>query len=105
MHPDIQVVDNRNKLKEFIFLPQQIHAGHANWVPPIYNDEWDFFDPRKNQALTYSDTMLFIAYRDGKPSGRIMGIINRKYNQLHNETTARFYAFDCFNDKVIPIYF
>jgi len=97
----IQVVDNRKKLKEFIFLPSQIHAGHPNWVPPVYSDEWDFYDPRKNQALTYSDTILFIAYRDGKPAGRIMGIINRKYNQLHNESTARFYAFDCFDDKAI----
>jgi hypothetical protein len=101
MHPDLQIVDNRKKLKEFIFLPRKVHAGHSNWVPPIYSDEWSFFDPRKNQALTYSDTMLFIAYRNGIPAGRIMGIVNRKYNRLHKESTARFYAFDCFNDKDI----
>lgn len=101
MQPNIVTVASRKGLKEFIFLPAKIHASHLNWVPPIYLDEWKFYDPKSNKSLSASDTILFIAYRNGKPMGRIMGIINNTYNEMHNESSARFFNFDCFNDHEI----
>jgi hypothetical protein len=49
-----------------------------------------YYNPNKNKAFNYSDTILFLAKLNGEPVGRIMGIINRKYNQEHSESTARF---------------
>ena len=42
-----------------------------------------------------------MAFRNGKPEGRIMGIINRKYNSIHNEKDARFSLLDCHDDEEI----
>ena len=102
MNIKIKEVKERRKLKTFIFLPQKIHAGRKNWVPPIYMDEWAYFNPRKNRAFSYSDTILSLTYLDGKPAGRIMGIINRRYNEIRGEKTARFgYLESYHNEEVI----
>ncbi|MEJ5316877.1 MAG: GNAT family N-acetyltransferase [Tenuifilum sp.] len=98
MSIQIVKVENKKDLRKFIHLPAIIHNGHKNWVPPIYSDEWDFYNPRKNRAMSYSDTVLYLALNDGRPVGRIMGIINRRYNQIHNEKTARFFNLETFQD-------
>ena len=95
----IKEVTGKKEQRVFIYLPEKIHAQHKNWLPPIYMDEWDFLNPRKNKSYAHSDTVLYLAYRDGQPVGRIMGIINKKYNSLHQENTARFTHFDCFEDE------
>lgn len=95
----LKVADSKQLLKEFIFLPEKIYSGNPRWVPPMYIDEWNFHDPKQNKALDYSDVIRVIAYADSKPVGRIMGIINHKYNQEHREQTARFFALDCIHDQ------
>jgi len=42
-----------------------------------------------------------MAYRDGVAVGRIMGIINGKYNEQVGEETARFFNLDCINDQEV----
>ncbi len=95
---EIREVRDKRQLREFIYLPRRLYADWPQWVPPLYADEFNFHDPRHNEALSYSDTVRFILYRDGKPVGRIMGIINRRYNEQHGESAARFFNFDCLND-------
>jgi GNAT superfamily N-acetyltransferase len=70
-------------------------------VPPLYTDEWSFHNPKLNSAFSYSLVTRFIAYKENKAVGRIMGIINKKYNELHEEKSARFYQLDCINDQEV----
>jgi len=97
----IKEVTNRKELKEFILLPEKLHQNHSNWVHPIYSQEWHYFDPRKNRAFSYSDCILAIAYADGKPAGRIMGIINNRCNEFKHEKNARFGYLECPDDQTI----
>ena len=94
----IREVKTRSDLREFIKLPYRIHQGHVGWVPPLYSDEKKFFSPSTNLACTYSDTTLALAIEDGKPVGRIMGIINNRYNRAKGEKQARFSCLECPND-------
>lgn len=87
--------------KTFIFLPEKLHAGQANWVHPIYMDEKKYYDPRKNKAFEYCDVGMWLAYRDGRAVGRIMGIINRRFNAHRKEDIARFANFECLEDREI----
>jgi GNAT superfamily N-acetyltransferase len=96
---EIREVLSHKDLKTFIYLPEKIHAGHANWVHPIYMDDWKYFDPKKNKAFGYCDTVMLLAYRDGRPLGRAMGIINHRYNEHRNEKTARFGYLDVYEDR------
>lgn len=99
MDVHVKQVTRRRELKKFIHLPAKIHRDHAMWVPPIYADERRFFNPRKNRAFSYCDTTLGLAFRGTRLLGRIMGIINRRHNELRGERNARFSCFDCFEDE------
>jgi len=97
----IKEVDSKKKLREFIHLPAAIHRDHSNWVPPIYMDDWEFFNPKLNKSFQSCETIMLMAYRTGKVVGRIMGIIHLKYNALHNEKNARFAFFETWNDPEV----
>jgi|WetSurSiteA1Bulk_404760.scaffolds.fasta_scaffold00012_27 hypothetical protein len=99
----IKEVTSKADLKLFIYLPEKIHASHNNWVPPLYFDEWDFYNPAKNRFFSDCDAILLLAFRDNEPCGRIMGIINHKYNSVHNEKTGRFFALECYNDPEVAV--
>lgn len=98
---DIREVTTKKDLRKFIHLPAAIHQNHPNWVPPIYMDEWDFFDPKKNKSFDSCDTILLLAFRAEKVVGRIMGIIHHKYNEKHGENHARFSFFETWNDEKV----
>lgn len=95
---EIKEVKSRKDLKTFIHLPAKIHKNHPNWVPPVYMDEWVWFDPKKNFAFGHSDTILYLAVKDNKIAGRIMGIINHKYNIAKNVKEGRFFYLETFED-------
>jgi hypothetical protein len=96
---EIREVKSKQDLKTFINLPAKIHKDHANWVPPIYMDDWAFFDSKKNKSFSYCDTILLLAYKGDEAVGRIMGIINNRYNDLHNEKDGRFCFMETWNDQ------
>jgi len=100
---EIQIikVDTQSKLRTFIHLPEKIHRGHKNWVPPLYMDEWTFFNPDKNRHFSHCDTILILAMKNGEAVGRCMGIVHRAYNQLHNEKSVRFSFIETYNDQEV----
>ena len=87
--------------RRFISLPPRFHRGHANWLPPIYAEDRRFFDPRTNPSFGQSDTALFLADRDGAAVGRIMGLVNRRSNEIHAERSARFGFMECPDDPEV----
>jgi hypothetical protein len=90
MDIEIRGVSGKKDLRTFIYLPEKVHADHPKWVHPIYMDDWSYFDPAKNKAFAYCDTILLLAWRGAECVGRVMGIINHRYNEHRNEKTARF---------------
>lgn len=98
MKPEIIEVKSRRERKAFILLPEKIHRNHAQWVHPIYMDEFTFFNPAKNPAFQSCDTIMLLARKNGQFTGRIMGIINHAYNRTHEEANARFCFLDTAED-------
>ena len=100
---DIKIVEatTRKQLHAFIHLPALIHAEHNNWVPPLYIDDRSFFNKKKNKSFLYCDTILALAYKDDKPVGRIMGIINHRYNEASGDNDARFCFMETWNDPEV----
>jgi hypothetical protein len=97
----IREVASRRDLRTFVFLPEKIHAGHTTWVPPFYGDELKYFDRTKNKTAAYCDTILLLAERDGKAVGRVMGIVNRRFNEHRNVKMARFGYLETFEDREV----
>jgi GNAT superfamily N-acetyltransferase len=101
MSVSLTPVTGRRELKQFIFLPEQLHRDHALWMPPIYMDEWDYFNAKKNRAFGYCDTTMALAWQGGRLVGRIMGIINHRHNDHVQERTARFALLESTEDQEV----
>ena len=101
MTTEIREVLTKKDLRNFIYLPAEIHKNHANWVPPLYIDEREFYNPLKNRSFMHCDTLLALAYKNSRPVGRVMGIINHKYNETHNLKEGRFFNLDCYDDREV----
>jgi ribosomal protein S18 acetylase RimI-like enzyme len=97
----VKPVCTKQDMKKFIHLPARIHKGHSNWIPPLYSDDWAFFSSKKNKSFGYSDVIMLLAYRENELVGRIMGVINRKYNQQHREKHARFNYLETWDDREV----
>ena len=92
MDKDIQIISvtNRRLLRDFIYLPRILHRDHSKWVPPIYAEEWKYFNPGKNPAYAYCDVELAICLFKNKLAGRIMGVINHRYNSIKRKKPPVF---------------
>jgi hypothetical protein len=101
MSIEIKQVLNSQDLGEFIRFPFKIFHNNPYWLPPILFDEKNFHNPKKNKSLQNNDTIMYLAYKDGKLSGRIMGIIHKIYNEVTGKKRVRFFKFDCINDQEI----
>lgn len=98
---ELKLVNTKALLRQYIFLCENIYKTVDRWVPPFYDDEWAFHNPKKNKTLQQCDVIRVLAMMDGQPVGRIMGIIHHSYNQLHQEKTARFFNLDCINNQQV----
>jgi hypothetical protein len=97
----VKEVATKKELHDFIFLPEKVHENDPDWLPPIYMDEKLLFNKKKNKSYQYADAILLLASRNGKVRGRIMGIINNRYNTINRENHGRFCFMECHNDREI----
>lgn len=86
--------------REFLNFPLRLYKKEENFVPPLYGDEKKIFS-KKNVYARVTDSEFFLAVRDGETVGRIQGIIQRQYNEIHGERKARFTRFDSIDDPEI----
>jgi len=91
----------KKELHDFIFVPEKIHKNEPDWLPPIYMDDKELFNKKKNKSYKYADAILLVAYKDDMPVGRIMGIINKRYNDINHEYNGRFCFMDCYDDQEV----
>ena len=94
---NIVEVKTRAQRREFVNFPLRLYKDCPYFVPPLYGDEMTIFTDKNAYADT-CDSVFFLAERDGKTVGRIQGIIQKQFNQLHNEKRFRFTRFDAIDD-------
>ena len=91
MAVDIKIIAKEKKqLKEFVNFGVNFYKGNKYFVPPLLTDDINTLSPDKNPAFEFCESEYFMAYRDGKPVGRIAAIINHKVNKKDNKKELRF---------------
>ena len=95
----ISEVKTNKDIKEFVEFPLKLYKGNPHFVPMIYSDEVKLI--KKGGEPEIADSIFLLARRDGKVVGRIQGILQKQYNELHNEKRIRFTRFDSINDKSV----
>lgn len=96
----IKEVVSEADLKTFIRFPDQLYKGNPYYVPPLHRGEFDTLGP-KNPAFDYCEAAYWLAFQNGRPVGRIAGIINSKYNEKGDKKIARFGWLDFEEDEEV----
>jgi len=98
---DVVKIKCRKELDDFIRLPYYIYKDCEQYVPDLESDIREQLDPKRNPAFEFSDVQPFVAYRDGKAVGRIVGIINRKANKRWQRSNVRFSLIEFVDDAAV----
>ena len=86
----IKTVQTKQQMDDFVGLPRKIYEGNPYYVPDMEMDVRRWFQPKHNPGLQHCDVIPFVAYdEEGKPVGRIAGIINRKANEVWKGSCVR----------------
>lgn len=100
MSLEILPVERNRRLSEFIDVPWRIPAiaSHPAWVPPLRMMVRDLVDTKIDPFYRRADRQLWVAYRNGRPVGRIGAIENRAHNEFHADRVGFFGFFECADD-------
>ncbi len=85
--------------KIFVELLWDIYKDEPNWTPPLMMERMDAIDENKNPYFEHAEVRFWIAYKDGKPVGRISAQIDELVPKHHGINTGHYGFFDCIDDQ------
>ena len=92
----ISEVKTKRDIKDFIEFPLKLYKNCPYFVPPLYSDEKKLLKSGGNSSE--ADSIFFLAKKDGEVVGRIHGILQKQFNEIHNTKRIRFTRFDAIDD-------
>lgn len=98
MGVEIRPVASRGELNTFIKLPWRLYRNELNWVAPLLMDLKNRLNQKKNPFFKHAEAQYFLAYRDGRPVGRISAHVDRNFNEFQDHTWGLFGWFECEDD-------
>lgn len=84
----------------FVDVPFRINRGDPGWVPPLRMTVYDRISPR-HPATSHQDTALWVAYRHGRPVGRVGACVDSFFNDYQGESWGWVGFFDSFDDPEV----
>lgn len=97
----VPIKPTKKELTEFVRFGVEHYRGNPCFVPPLWQDDINTLMPEKNPAFDFCEAQSFMAYRDGKPVGRITGIINKVVNERTGEPVVRFGFIEFIDDSEV----
>lgn len=98
---EIKKVEGKKALRTFIDFHYDLYKGSEYDVPNLFQDELNTLSPNKNAAFEFCEAEYYIAYKDGKPAGRVAAIINNKANERWGRKAVRFGWIDFIDDREV----
>ena len=98
---EIKPVTTRKELQQFVQFYYDLYRDCKYAVPFLYSEEMSTLREDKNTSFECCEAQYFMAFRDGKPVGRVAAIINNRANERWNRKQVRFSWFDFVDDKEV----
>jgi GNAT superfamily N-acetyltransferase len=95
---EVRPVASRSDLTTFIKLPWRLYRNERHWVPPLLFERRQFLDRAKNPFFRHAEAEYFLAWRDGRPVGRITAQVDRHFNEFQGNDWGMFGFFECEED-------
>jgi hypothetical protein len=94
----VRTVDGGQTLKDWIATPYTVFADDPNWIAQLDLLEKHRISRKSAPFFTFGEAEFFVAYRDGKPVGRISAQVNHRHLEVHHDNSGHFGFFECVDD-------
>jgi hypothetical protein len=95
---EIVPVQTKAQWRDFHHLPFAIYRGDPNWVAPLLLERTFHFQAAHNPYFKHAKAAFFLAYRDGKPVGRITAQVDELVQDRYQDGTGHFGFIEAFDD-------
>jgi hypothetical protein len=93
-------VASKQELRHFIELPYELYAGDPVWVPPLRTEQRHNFSP-KSAFFQHAQVRMFVAYREGRPVGRITAQVDDLRTERYADATGNFGVLEAIDDQAV----
>ena len=98
---EIRTISTSKEIERFIDFRTKLYKNDPCAVPYLFKDEKDTLMPDRNPAFDFCQAEYYMAYRNGRPVGRVAAIINRHANETWNKKNVRFGFLDFIDDMEV----
>lgn len=96
----VKKVESRADMSVFIRLPWHIYRTDACWVPPLTVERKMHFSPG-NPYFRHAECCFWMAFRHGRPVGRISAQVDRLYLRRYRDDTGFWGVLEAEDDPAI----
>jgi GNAT superfamily N-acetyltransferase len=98
MSVEVRPVAGRRDLERFVGLPFEVYRNEPRWVGPLRSDVRKRLDRKGNPFFRHAEAEYFLAWRDGRPVGRITAQVDRNFNDHQQNDWGLWGFFECEDD-------
>jgi GNAT superfamily N-acetyltransferase len=95
---EVTPVRSSREQRWFLSLPWQIYRDDPYWVPPLRQHQKEMVGFARHPFYNDASGEAFLAFRDGRPCGRVLAIVNHAHNRRYHERRGFFGFFECADD-------
>ena len=97
---EVRRVEGTAGRHRFVDVPFRLNGHDPVWIPPLRMSVLDRISPR-HPAMSHQEIALWIAYRNGKPAGRIAACRDSLFDAHNKERWGWIGFFDSVNDPTV----
>ncbi|NLC65657.1 MAG: hypothetical protein GX752_01790, partial [Clostridium sp.] len=95
----VKEVRSKKELDDFVMIPFDLYENDSAWVPPIIRDFKKYITGKNNFLNQAGKNIRVIAYKDGKPVGRLLVGINNDLNKQKNYKEGYISLYESIDDN------
>lgn len=96
----LEVVSERKQLRDFLALPHRLYSSDPAWVAPLDFEQRQRFSPH-NHFFQHARWRGWVAFKDGRPVGRITAQIDEMHLQQHADGAGYFGMLEADDDPAV----
>jgi hypothetical protein len=96
----VEAVNDAQALKDFIRVPWAIYRDDPNWIPPLLIERKQALSS-KNPFFEHARWQAWLAYRDGRPVGRVSAQIDQLHQDRYQNNTGFFGLIEAPDDPAV----
>ncbi|MFY7810961.1 MAG: GTP cyclohydrolase, partial [Flavobacterium sp.] len=97
----ISPVKTNKDIQKFVQFSYDLYKNCKQWIPPLFQEELNNFNPKKNPVFENASANLFLAYKNNEIVGRVAVIINRNEIEQQGIEKVRFGWFDAIDNQEV----